>query len=1139
MRKQFLWMDARGAGCHYAAAGSINASAGSKGTLALWQWPLWNHDIHDVFWRLEVNPANYMRQWEGRSLRVCSEGTMWTVSVPRSTSVWQWDLLVYTWDFSVPDGGELRVYWNGVEQGTAVTGASAPVGAPPQLTLGPELGGIGHGAHMIHSVAVWDEVMSGEQAAGLYAGGFRRRLRASDCAGELTLLATFNGRYDADVAGGDGSFGVDGAEDRYCLVDDGVRERGVRRFLLGRPRHDLSDDDRLPLGAVCPLTLRDGRDTHVVDVNEANYAQLQVLAGYTQDRRVGAGLGTAPVLEAHGIAAPATYRQRLHLPNDENPAGRHIRIGPVDYVHHPTGAGDVYDQWGSGRRFTVVEDAGNSTTSFKTDLDGRYEDGHWVGADVTFLGGNCEGRRLKAVAYSSETRVVELESGLVETPAAGSVGVVDARCRLEGCRSWGSTTHGQRLPEMNMDAWLWEFHAGSRYFTELEWQFFAPNHTSLLSPNFLRYERGRTALMDGAHHGAYDNSACYGKPSRWDDHTLHCKMLLERVEVHGPQTYQVLRRDAQGVGPSFADNFMVFAPTQESTKVWRLGGVERRRTRPTKVTDAGAVRGDLRAAGTWRNEVGSVPAPVLHDEQRGVVTALIVGIGVDGVSRLGYIEGRWDEQTGRIRWDDEPAPTGRSNPFMELLELRAGRERDGQLSAVWPDAVLRNTDGKWCLVYGAQTSHPDHFMTYLLYGAEDRWSFSREEHWWEGNPIAPVVGGPDRLAAECSGYGAWANRDADWKLFADEETRDGSRRFWGIARGKSLNHRARNYAVDFRPLIGVRGSDLRSLRPLPHGNIVSPLVGPLVHACSGAMLGQSDCLGLYTDTAVGFTSGVFCFVSEDGVHFQQFALDTEWLPRSELPGEPTRLYPGKPFRLGDKRIYYYHAGSFMNFGWVRLEGEAWYELREAETEGFLETPLIVRPEEGWGELELNVDSGGGRVTVEVLDGATDEALGGFGADEFDGVGNSVCEVARWGGKRVAQADCETIRLRFTLSRDDPADEAPRLYAWRLREPEAVAPPRARRLRVGGRADPTGVVDPAPELSWEYEDAAGLEQTAYHVQVASTREGLAAGIGDVWDSGQVAGGETAVRLSGATLESSKVYYWRVRVRNSEGVWSEAW
>lgn len=1139
MRKQFLWIDPRGAGCYYPAAGNINASAGSRGTLAIWQWPLWGYDATEVFWRLEVNPTNYMRQWEGRSLRVCSDGATWTVGVPKTTSLWQWELLVYTWDFSVPGAGVLRAYWNGVEQGTAVTAADAPVGSPERLRLGPELGAVTREGHMIHSLAVWDDVMTGEQVTALHAEGARRRVRVSDGEGELTLLATFDGRYDADVAAGGGTFVAEGAADRYCLVDDGVRERGMRRFLLGRPRHDLSDDDRVPLGMPCPLTLRDGRNAYVADVNEVNYSQLDVLAGYTQDRRVGAGICSRPVVENDGLPGPGTYRQRLHLPNDGNPGGRHIRIGPVDYVHHPTRAVDVFDQWGSGRRFTVVEDAGNGPTSFKTDLDSRYGDGHWAGADVTFVGGNCEGRRLKAVAYNSETRVLELESGLAETPVAGSLVVVDHRSRLEGCRSWGSTTHGQRLPEMNMDAWLWEFHAGSRYFTELEWQCFAPNTASLLVPNFLRYERGRTALIDGAHHGAYDNSACYGKPSRWDDNTLYCKILLERIEVCGPQTYQVLKRNSQGVGPSFADNFMLIAPTQESTKVWRRRGVARRRTRPTKVTDPGSVRGDLRASGTWRSEVGSVPIPVLHDEQRGVVTALIVGVGADGVSRLGYIEGSWDEQTGRIRWEDEAAPAGRSNPFMALSDLRAGRERDGQLSTSWPDAVLKNADGKWCLVYGAQTSHPDHFMAYLLYGADDRWSFSREEHWWEGNPIAPVVGGPDRLAPECSGFGVWANRDADWKLFADYDTKDGGRRFWGIARGKSLNHRASNHAVDLRPLIGVRGSDLRSLKPLPHGNIISPLVGPLVHACNGAVLGQSDCLGLYTDTAIAFTSGVFCFVSEDGVHFQQFAHDGEWLPRSELPGEPTRLYPGKPFRLGDRRIYYYHAGSFMNFGWTRLEGEAWYELKEGDTEGFLETPLIVRPRDGWGDLELNVSPGGGRLAVEVLDGVTEEALPGFGADEFEGAGDSVCHMARWDGKRVAQADCGTIRLRFMFSRDDPADEAPKLYAWRLREPEAVIPPRARSLRVGGRVDPTGVVDPAPELSWEYEDAVGLEQTAYHVQVASTREGLEAGIGDVWDTGQVAGNAGAVRLSGGALESNKVYYWRVRVRNSEGVWSEEW
>lgn len=100
-------------------------------------------------------------------------------------------------------------------------------------------------------------------------------------------------------------------------------------------------------------------------------------------------------------------------------------------------------------------------------------------------------------------------------------------------------------------------------------------------------------------------------------------------------------------------------------------------------------------------------------------------------------------------------------------------------------------------------------------------------------------------------------------------------------------------------------------------------------------------------------------------------------------------------------------------------------------------------------------------------------------------------------------------------------------------------PVATGLRVEGAIDPAEVVNPRPEFSWEYADAEGLAQTAYQVLVSSDRERLEAREGDVWDSGVVLSGEPRVVYGGPELASRRVYYWRVRVRNAQGVWSEEW
>jgi len=1138
-RRQFLWIDTRGADSYFLGADNLEASAGDKGTLAIWQWAFGDFGNNDLFWRYEIDANNYMRQWRGRTFRVCSAGVQSEVSVTNATYTIGWEHLVYTWDFSVPGAGQMHLYWNGNPGGTAITDANAPVGSPGKLSLGPFADTDTWGPAQIYSLGVWNDVMTAEQVAAVYEQGNRWRPTESDGNGSMLLRASFDGQYDADVAAGDPTFHADGAADRYCLIDDGAREQGLRKFLIGTPRHDLSEHDRVPLGAVCPLTRSLERAPFVVDTNYANYGELEVLAGYTQERRVGGSYAKGPVFEASCVPGSSTYRQRVHIPNDGAPAGRAIRLGPIDYVHYPTKAENVYDEWGSGRRFTVVDDPGNTGGQFKTDLDERYVTDEWAGADVTVLTGNCAGRRLKVTGYDSVTKVLSLESALPATPAAGSLAVVDHRARLRGCRSWGSTDHGKPLPQVNMDAWLWEFHGDGRLFTELEWQYFEPNSGDLLTPNFLRYNRGRTVFMDGAQHSNYEYSGCYGKPSKYEDNTLACKILIESIELETAGSYQLIRRRGDGGGPDLADNFMVRRPGGQSTKVWRSLNVTRSISKPTKCPSPADAKADLQAAGTWRQSIQGTPVPIQDHDAEDSVIALVVGTDSEGVTRLGYVEGVWDEGTGRISWDDEAPPAGRSNPFMLLSELRPTREADGQYEQSTPNAVLQTSDGKWSLVYEAQTSHPDHFMAYLLSGAEDRWSFSAEQHWWPGNPITPIVGGPDVLAPDGNGYGVWGNRDASWKVVENPYTEDASRRYMGFARGKSIGHRADKYAMDLRPLTGVRGADLRSMTPLPHGNCVSPLVGPQVHIMEVGVLGQSDCIGLYTDTAVGFTSGVYSYVSEDGIHFQLFADHTDWLPQGQLPGEPTRLSPGRPFRLGDKRIYYYSAQSFVNFGWMRLDGEAWYELSDGETEGFLETCIVEMPAEGWGRLLLNLAPNDGECRVAVIDAETEEAIPGFAASDMDAVWDSVAGTVTWNGVGLDSVPATSIRFGFSLSVADAADASPQVYAWRVASPEEVLPPSATDLRVEGDVRPTNVSDPTPEFTWSYSDASGLEQTAYQLLLASSKEDLDANIGDLWDTGVVESSETQATFEGAQLAANTVHFWKVRVRNAQGVWSEEW
>lgn len=92
-------------------------------------------------------------------------------------------------------------------------------------------------------------------------------------------------------------------------------------------------------------------------------------------------------------------------------------------------------------------------------------------------------------------------------------------------------------------------------------------------------------------------------------------------------------------------------------------------------------------------------------------------------------------------------------------------------------------------------------------------------------------------------------------------------------------------------------------------------------------------------------------------------------------------------------------------------------------------------------------------------------------------------------------------------------------------------------------DPLGVDVRQPRLSWRLEAldsaARGQKQTAYQIQVASTRALLEQGKPDLWDSGMVASDRSAhVIYSGKPLTSGAQCFWMVKVKDENGVES-AW
>jgi alpha-L-rhamnosidase len=98
------------------------------------------------------------------------------------------------------------------------------------------------------------------------------------------------------------------------------------------------------------------------------------------------------------------------------------------------------------------------------------------------------------------------------------------------------------------------------------------------------------------------------------------------------------------------------------------------------------------------------------------------------------------------------------------------------------------------------------------------------------------------------------------------------------------------------------------------------------------------------------------------------------------------------------------------------------------------------------------------------------------------------------------------------------------------------------LRVEYLANPLAVDAEQPRLTWEFgpQNVRGARQTARRILAASRADILAAGRGDVWDSGKVASAESVnVPWGGRPLRSRERIHWKVQAwdeRDRPGPWS---
>ena len=93
-----------------------------------------------------------------------------------------------------------------------------------------------------------------------------------------------------------------------------------------------------------------------------------------------------------------------------------------------------------------------------------------------------------------------------------------------------------------------------------------------------------------------------------------------------------------------------------------------------------------------------------------------------------------------------------------------------------------------------------------------------------------------------------------------------------------------------------------------------------------------------------------------------------------------------------------------------------------------------------------------------------------------------------------------------------------------------------RMRTDTESIRLGIDVKSPRLDWVLtSDQRGQKQTAYQVLVATSEANLAAGKGDLWDSGKVVSDQSIqVVYQGAALASRQRAFWKVKIWDKDDV-----
>ncbi len=978
-----------------------------------------------------------------------------------------WIPVMFTWDFrSSPGTMTFRMFTDSLRTDTSVV---APRENASKIYIGRLTTdtAVKNGA-CFDNLAIYDGVMTSSEFDALTAGysaavssnkytnsyiatrDFLRRYipRNKDVSdGNITFLATWDGEYDA-IVGSDTTYHVTSTDAAsYCLLPDGSNCRGQRFHInIGIPRHDLKWDDRKPIEAVLLQGLRDGAGGYRTLTNYSTHATIAVSQQSTSYPYSGQGVGwTCPWLDSFwgndASRYPATFRFRVNLPYESNAENARISLGPahVKYAAPQGGSGGWSGYWAGGTGGQVSSDAGNTETTFKTNITG-YANNYWNGAEIFFVTGTNQHCRLPIISYNGTTGFVTVDGAFPNVPSSGDYIFIDKRVRILANPGTDVPTASTGLIEQEtrtMEFFPWEYWNSERPWKEIE-IVFGPDGAS---NSYLRVDGGRTvpfSFSKFVYDPSINRGICFGREKLTGDQssytTFSCLIMLESITVEGRPDYcslnpNLLHGNSGYTEPLYlCDTFVATSAKHgHSSKVWRLSNLSLVFNSVTKKSYVDW-ENSLNASGTWRNTciLENVIQPY---ESSDYVICLARGTDSGGTTRLGYLKGTWDENNEIIVWEDETPPTGKANPFLNISELLPdidssttwGTDR-GSPEHFWPGRIFiaKTNDGRWVMTFGGNEKNPDHYITRILDGAVDRWTWDFEKHWRKDNPLPTGLGGHEILNS-WGVIGLWGNRDTDWQFTYNPYTIEPAKRFAGICRLKTYSPKLYGATPTYpsqnvRPTSICTSGDMREFRLYPRGNAVQPVAA---YDNTGASL-----FPVSGDTYISyfsiFTNAYRMMATNDLKHFYE--------AKYEFIQDASPLFV---FRLQDKIIHviYDILNSKWTYAWHYRDRESQYELSGTNTSGELETAVLEKPDNGWDKLYINCDKREGDIKAELVNPETGEPLTGYTFDDCDTIANGIQSLVSWGGVSLDECDSNEVQIRFMITRNSSADDSPQLFAW--------------------------------------------------------------------------------------------------------------